>query len=353
MGFVLRAMDGSGRSTALGILVHPLSQDIFKDFQIPFRSLSQAGEIPPVSVNNWVRYLKQERIAGVFCTTSSPYLDLTNCYLIAACWKLSVPVMGIMDHWKGYDRFYRGDKPEYMPHYICCIDDSCKKRLQALGLASNRIFVVGHPYLEAICRRDRKRYGSGERLGVLLVSQPDTSDRTFTSIYAHSVEGERLIDRLSSMAAKIERKSGFGFTFHYRPHPKECLSEDMPRNISMDVSPRWDQAVKEFDVFIGLDSMAMVEAHLAGKYCIALELEVFKGLSDTPIPFSFCGTLNNLADFPAELAKAINYFSTGSARERRIPSLLANSTERTLDVFDRFASRALSTSTSLPAFRLF
>jgi len=353
MGPVLRAMKESDRRMPLSILVHPLSQDFFKDIQIPFQSLAQAGEYLPISFDNWIRYLTEERITGVFCTTSSPYLDLTNCNLIVACRKLSVPVLGIMDHWKGYDRFYRGDKPDYMPQYICCIDDSCKKRLQELGLASSCIFVVGHPYLESVCRRDRKCYGSGEKLRVLLVSQPDTIDRSFTSIYAHSVEGGRLVDRISSMVAKNEGMIRFGFTLHYRPHPKERLLEDMPRNIAMDVSPRWDQAVDEFDVFVGLDSMAMVEAHLAGKYCIALDLEVVKGLSDTPIPFSFCGTLNNLADFPAELAKAINYFSTGNARKRSIPSLLANSTGRTIDVFDRFVCRALSTSTSLPALRLF
>jgi len=342
MGLVLRAINESGQPAPLRILVHPLSQDIVRDFQVPFESLTRTGEDLPISVYTWIRYLEEERIAGVFCTISSPYLDLTNCYLIVACRKLSVPAMGIMDHWKGYDRFYQGDKLEYMPHYICCIDDSCKKRLQGLGLASSRIFVVGHPYLEAICRQNRNCSGSGERPRVLLVSQPDTTDRSFNSIYSHFVEGQRLIDQISSTAAKIEERSRIGCTIHYRPHPKERPLQDISRNIAIDVSSRWDQALKKFDVFIGLDSMAMVEAHLAGKYCIALELEAIKELSETPMPFSFCGILNNLADFPAELVKAMNSVSTGSVKERVTPSLLADSTERTIDVFERFASRALS-----------
>jgi len=144
------------------------------------------------------------------------------------------------------------------------------------------------------------------------------------------------------MVEAINVSNGLACQVHYRPHPKERLLENMPLHVEMDVSPRWDQAVREFDVFIGLDSMAMVEAHLAGKYCIALGFGEVQALSDNSIPFSFPGILENLADFPSELVKALETVSTGNGKERDMPTFLVDSTERTLDVFDRFALGTLS-----------
>jgi len=342
MGPVLKAMAKADQHFSYVIVVHPLSMEIFTERQIPFMPLRQAANNPPVSVYDWSQFIKKEHIAGVFCTTSSPYLDLSNCHLIAACRKLSIPVMGILDHWKGFDRFYKDDIPEYMPEYICCIDDICRQRLEGLGLRSDQIHVVGHPYLETICRQACRAHSHHEWPRVLLVSQPNTTDRSFRSIYSYSVAGRRLIDQIATMVEAINLRSGLACRLRYRSHPKERLFEDMPQYVEMDVSPRWDQSVREHEVFMGLDSMALVEAHLAGKYCIKLGLEEFQGLSDNSIPFSFSGNLADLSVLPSELEKAIETISKDTGECRAIPPLLIDSTERTLEVLNRFSLGSLS-----------
>lgn len=93
------------------VLVHPLSQPLFGKENIPHQKLEDAIKTVPVSFATWEIYLKVHNVERVFCTTSSPYRDPSNAHLIAAARDAGIPALGIMDHWKGYDRFFEDGEP--------------------------------------------------------------------------------------------------------------------------------------------------------------------------------------------------------------------------------------------------
>jgi len=135
------------------VLVHPLSQPLFGKENIPHQKLEDAIKTMPVSFAKWETYLKVHKVERVFCTTSSPYRDPSNAHLIAAARDAGIPALGIMDHWKGFDRFFSQGRPDFLPDHTCCIDEFCRDKLEDLGAPAHRIHTVGHPYLEKFARK--------------------------------------------------------------------------------------------------------------------------------------------------------------------------------------------------------
>ena len=249
--------------------------------------------------------------------------------------------MGVLDHWKGFDRFFSRGGPDFLPDHICCIDEFCKRKLEDLGVLADRIHTVGHPYLEKICQESWEGHISADKIRILLVSQPNTGDQSFKGIFFHRIGKHRLIDELTLLVTRSFSGKGLGVQVCIRPHPKERFMEALPLDLEMDENQEWDQCIRENDIFLGLDSMALIEAHLAGKYCISLELPEFRGLSDNSIPCSFSRKVKDLSELSSALEDAIITVTKGKRFEPKCPAIFADSTKRTLAVLDQFIKGAL------------
>jgi hypothetical protein len=324
------------------ILVHPLSQGIFNKIGIPYVSLEKCIGKPPLSENTWESFLAAKGITHVFCTTSSPYLDLTNCNLVTISKKLNIPVMGILDHWKGFDRFFSENKPIYFPDYICCIDEFCKCKFEDMDLPVNNVYAVGHPYLEKIAGQNWEQNDSGWKIRVLLISQPNTVDRSFKGIFFLQIGKKRLIDEIASQMTLVFHNQTEDIHIRYRLHPKEEFIETLPEGVKLDDNREWAQTMKANDIFLGLDSMALVEAHLAGKYCISLSLPELESLSDNSIPISFPGIVNDISDLSSVVEGAIGTIREGAKTGNRYTAIFSDSTQRVLSLIDRFFQGKLS-----------
>jgi hypothetical protein len=341
MGPVIKALIQTREFPGLIILIHPLSGAFFHKLGIPHFALADAVGAPPLPVGTWEEFLKEKSINRVFCTTSSPYLDLTNCHLIVAAKKLGIPVMGIMDHWKGFDRFFSKGTIAFLPDHTCCIDEFCKRRFLDLGVPAYRIHTIGHPYLERICQQSWEGHISGDKIRILLISQPNTTDQSFKGIFFHPIGKYRLIDEIICLVARVFPGKGQGIQLKIRPHPKERLMEAMPIGVEIDENQEWNQSIRENDIFVGLDSMALIEAHLAGKYSISLLFPELQGLSDNSIPFAFSKNVKGLSELTSALEDAIKIMTKGKRFETRFPAILEDSTKRTLAVLDEFIKGAL------------
>ena len=326
------------------VLVHPLSHPLFRKENIAHQKLEDAIKVVPAASETWETYLKEHNIERVFCTTSSPYRDLSNGHLIAAAHDLGIPTLGVMDHWKGYDRFFKEGEPCWCPDHICCIDDSCVQKLCDIGCRADRIHVVGHPYLERICTESRGAGSIGNTIRVLFVSQPITSDESFKGIFFVKVGGRRLTDEITDV---IEMNSAHfavpdrKVRMYLRPHPKEQPVEKLPEGVEIDPFPEWDTSLREHHVFVGMDSMALVEAGLAGKQCITLNMPELSFLSDGSAPFAYAKKVSNPAGIADALEAAVAAAGAPDGNESPCPEFLHDSTQRTIGVVERFINKKI------------
>lgn len=277
------------------IMAHPLSEDILSDYEIPFEKLADEIVDSPVSIFDWEVYLKNARIQAVFMSTSSPYKDLSNCNLVEACRNLQCPSIGVLDHWKGIDRFYKDNELRYMPDEICCIDEYCRDAISKLGISNKRIHVVGHPSLEESAINDYEKicFNTGT-LKILLISQPIIIDKSFSGIFFLKEKGRRIIDVLVEKIKNICKKNGVKTTIVYRQHPKELKEDKLPESVEMDSHQRWSDSLSNHQVFIGYDSMALIEANVTGMPCISLNLPIFRDIAER-VPFQFDYSSHNLS----------------------------------------------------------
>ncbi len=319
MAPVIRAFLARGHEPL--ILAHGLSRDCYRRWGFPFRPLEEVLGPPPVSVAAFSDFLAGEAIETVFCTTSSSQVDLSNANLIIAARGLGIPTLAAFDHWKGFDRFGEGNETTFAPDRLLCIDEPTRARLAEAGFAPSVVHAVGHPYLESL-QVNRKAPAKG-RLKVLLVSQPVMNGGALRSIFGLGIGDATLMEAVA--AALPPGIADVSCRFH----PKETPFGPLPEGIERDESADWEEAMETHDAFIGVDSMALVEAALSGRPCIRLALPELRHVSDAAIPFPFGSAIEDMHD----LTKAGNLLRSPAA----IPGVnYAGSTERALAVLETF-----------------
>lgn len=271
--------------------VHPSSEDIFK--HADYTDLEFSPEVVyPISIENCLRLLKEWEISKIICTLSSRHQDLTNCNLILAARQLRIPTLGFMDHWKGYDRFFNDNNvPKYYPDYLGVIDDASLREIKNIYSEGGIVRATGHPVLETIFNNQKTRNKNVKK--ILIVSQPVIKNGRFISIF----NDDGKWNALNVIISELNNDSIYSaVSIHYRPHPKEEITR-LPLGIYLDTTTK-DVSLDEYDLFIGYDSMLLIEAFFFGKMVIALkntaELVNMKDIGITTTSAShLVDTLNN------------------------------------------------------------
>ena len=89
------------------VIVHPLSRIFIESF---FRENNfDLLDIEKNKIDDFLQ-MKNPAYSSVISTTSSKIIDQTNAKLIQACRDNSIPTLGFLDNWKGFDRFYDDHK---------------------------------------------------------------------------------------------------------------------------------------------------------------------------------------------------------------------------------------------------
>jgi len=265
------------------VLVHPLSERVFKKRGAAIVQINEIFPHLPITSRDWEEYLSSSKISHAICSISSPHGDFSNGWLIQACRKLGVPTLGFFDHWVGFDRFWgENNSLESAPDIVACIDMVSKKSLGEVGLPLSRIYPVGHAHLEQIEKLHKKRK-KREELRIVLVSQPIAIDKSFRGIFGLEVDNCRLVDHIVQSISRIFREENY--RIRYRPHPKEIGQLNLPKMVELDSSTFDEEIILDNDIFIGINSMLLLEANLVGCQCIRLSIpEVFEVVPYVPIP---------------------------------------------------------------------
>lgn len=315
------------------VVIHPLSEQVFKKHKIAFYPLVRFFGHVPIQEKEIGAFLLENKVSHLYCTTSSPYLDLTNSRLINASRKLNIPTFGIMDHWKGFDRFLDSNgEISYFPDYVGCIDEACKRKLIKFCKNSERVFVVGHPHLEEILNKRGPTNEKNTVVNILIISQPNTKDRSFHSIFLKKIDSETLIEKIVKQIRK-----GVDININYRAHPKEQASLHLPDGVVVNKEEDWQDALRNNDIFIGLDSMLLIEAGLAGKYCISIRIPKLLSFIDAIIPYKIGEEVGNIDSLGNTITKAVKMVQGGKHHEHSgLEETVRGSLKRLVHSFETF-----------------
>ncbi len=331
------------------IVAHPLSEGSLSREGVPFRPLGEIfGELP-VPAEKLESWFRAEGFGRLICSLSSTHLDLTNCDLIRAARAAGAPSLGLIDHWKGADRFFDASgAPAYCPDLIGVIDELCARNLERAGIERGRMRIAGHPALERVFRLREERTPPGEAPRILLVSQPQADEGDFMSIFALPCNGrtllEEAVDRLREAFKPGEAAIG------YRPHPKERAFGPLPAGVRLEAGPRGEDVLLRFDLFAGMSSLFLVEARLAGGACVELdipEVEAFR--QEGAMPDWAARRVGAIAELGegARAAWAAMADSAQSAASGDNP--FSGSLERTVDLCLGFIAHGAPAETAAPA----
>ena len=287
------------------IFIHPISKDFFsKNSSLDFYDYEVSSES---ARSFWRRKVKG--YSHLITTTSSLHLDMSNATLIETAKEEGIACLSFLDHWKGFDRFFNEEnQPNYLSDWLGVIDDESIQRLSSNGIKPKHIKSVGHPWIDQLLalKGDIKNKQSEK---ALIISQPDPSSN-FDSIFLRE-------ETLNSLMKLIEFLSRKGWSISYRAHPKERNPLDI--DIDLDNSDSID-VFEKYDLFIGYDSMMLLEASSFGKIVLSCYGDINENISDQMIPFKYSKSFDEFmirydeAAMDADIAKNYNRFRGSTER---------------------------------------
>ena len=301
------------------LLAHPMSREIISKELLGNKILRY--EEFPISAAEWQIIIKDNNIRYVISTLSSNKYDLSNANLIKAAKKSNIPTLGFLDHWKGFDRLFDDNyESTYCPDWLGVIDEYCVSELRDKKITS-RIQAVGHPVLESLMG---KKSFTSKSNRILFVSQPEVAKGTFDSLFLTMYKQTNLINSLVDNIKKYNSE----FNLYYRAHPKENLNNLDNLPLILDRS-RKSELFNNYDIFIGFNSMLLIEAQIFGAKTISIRFPEVIGIYSDEIPYSFAMNVNNLSEFK----EAIN----GNISYSEVPlNPFKNSSERCLKLIQSF-----------------
>lgn len=191
------------------------------------------------------------------------------------------PALAILDHWKGLERFQCPDgsvDDDVLPRKICVIDESVRDQLRRMGVAAERIEIIGNM---AICESGkclpgtdrevlRQRIGLSPDAPLYFLASETIHRHGFHALcdgHCHPLEQHVLASGATVLQWASAQARAAGATLVLRPHPNQPLPVDIPQNVH--VVP-WAMAVDDemllaADKIFGLSSMINAKAVAMGK----------------------------------------------------------------------------------------
>lgn len=334
--YIAPVLSKISKKLPLIIVAHPLSEAVFKDFGISYQTLFEFFKMSKPGEDDIKSALVENNISGIFCTVSSPHPDLINANLIRISKMLDIETFGVMDHWKGLDRFFdKSGEPSYLPDFIGCIDRYARRELLKFYRKPNRVYIMGHPYLERCLAMDKNRDTPHMAVRILIVSQPYVADGSFKSIFLKEINSTRMIDEILKGLKEVEAKKRLQII--YRAHPKENRNFILPDGVKKDTEETGKVILLENDIFIGLNSMLLAEAYLAGGNCIVVDFPWFSKMAGNAIPYAIGNRVNKTDEIGPVLSKTIKLLDRHqSQRKSALAKAVKDSLGRSLCYLKRF-----------------
>ena len=232
------------------------------------------------------------------------------------CKNQAVKSIYVLDFWTNYwQRFSREGKDFYfLPDYICVMDDLAKKAMCAEGFSSDILVVTGNPHFDHFIddiQNDKEITGR-----ILFVSQPLRHLGAQETIEEYGYDEYKTLGDL----LKAMRDAPRNFELIIRLHPKEdaCKFDSLMAvngvRVAKDDLSNVQESISRSELVIGMNSMVLFQAAIAGKNVISYQpgLKREDSLISNQLGFS-----ELITDYDRLVGKLKGYFA-GSEHQKLI-----------------------------------
>lgn len=280
-------------------------------------------EYETMSCDTMVHFLK--KILPDLIITGTSADDYTEKYIWIAAKRLQIPSIAVIDQWVNYgirfSRYSTKDITKYnveqdfsfFPDYIFTLDDYARTKMIEVGIPEEKIIVTGQPHFEFIKKRvqeipeeDVSTYK--EKVGCkggkrLIVFASDNISQAFGDTENKKYWGynERTIFPLIYNALCEDDEIPENTVLLIRPHPKEDASYwekivEMYKGIHMyvDQTTSGELIIKAADLVISMQSMFLLEALLAGKDIMSVQIGLNR---ENPLILQEMGLINTILEY--------------------------------------------------------
>lgn len=186
--------------------------------------------------------------------------------LLVQCKSDGIPSVYVLDYWANYlDRFSNEKNDlKFLPDYICVMDERSKKEMIQDGFDENKLVITGNPYFDEFTKGIT---GDGNRQIILFISQPMDG-------YDYGYREENVLsDVLEIIQNKIN--DGISLSLKVRLHPRESKGKFDSIISNYDFAgydfDYLEHSLSESGLIIGMNSMVLFQASLAGKIVISYQ----------------------------------------------------------------------------------
>lgn len=274
-----------------------------------------------------VAMLQQQRAVALL-SASGLYNTIEHTVRLAAR-QLKLPIVAVQDAWFSHTERYRRGGVESFPDLICAMDELSMADLESAGFSRPRLALTGHPGLERTVQRcrdvtplqvhkQRQEFGLADDLLVLTFF----SDPHYTGANGEFYSGPGAImcpdgrglygytvrDILPALLAELERALAAANTTAavvVRPHPSECdavlrelIARHPAQRIRVQVETRGstENWIPISDALLGMMTIALLEAALAGKPAASIQLGLRESGQDDPCMANTLGYTEGVFD---------------------------------------------------------
>jgi hypothetical protein len=242
---------------------------------------------------------------GLLLTGTSFHADFDR-VLWAKTREAGIPSLAGLDAWINLKRRFLDDKRGQLvlPDIIIAIDEKNRQALLAEGI-STRIEIAGQPHLEAVVESLRKRRSDNHRNSspplIAFFSEPIGSDFPNGSRGFEQFETAGLLAEALAAHAPIQ--------LIIQPHPREDIEQwkkriSAPSGVIVTIGGgRTDDLLAKADLVVGMTSMVLIEAGLAG--IPILSLQTNRKFAANPLVDRLGPPVLRVEDLPSALSAAL------------------------------------------------
>ncbi|GHT82354.1 hypothetical protein FACS1894137_01060 [Spirochaetia bacterium] len=215
-----------------------------------------------------------------FLITGTSAGDFTERYLWEEASRLNIKSMAVLDSWINYGvRFSRyglkdlhlfDGKCDYLPNYICVMDDIAKEDMIKEGAPEDLIVVLGNPHFENIalqareleyCKQNKQKI-IGDKYIIIFASQ------LFEDAFRKGSEIQVLEDLIEITK---DRDDIFLLIRKHSKEPIEKFQKYLCEKVRLDNNPSVMTTILSSDMVVSVNSMVLIEATFCNKRILSYQ----------------------------------------------------------------------------------
>jgi hypothetical protein len=249
-----------------------------------------------------------------------------------------IPSLGIVDSWTNFDLRFGAPDGRIFPDAVGVIDENAHTRISGLNDFEAPVMVVGQPYLQiqtqVLERARAEREAPNKRRLVVFFSEPIRED------YG---EG-RGFDQFSvfhQLVKSLPSKSNADVLI--KPHPREetvgwrqaLIGYEEQCQLTNEPTPA---LTANADGIIGMTTMVLLEAHLAGIPTLSLQPNRTDKIN--PVIDEFSEVITNADDFGMALERFWQQLGSRTPVLSRFQNILADSDRRLVSAIEQIVNKS-------------